>query len=158
MAATDQGVGLEALSVLSQRLHRGLRRQQDRQAQRLDMVAARLSRPQAMLGQHKQWLDRLASRLHAGLQSHVTGQGHQLERLSDRLGFNRSQQLPHRAQRLARAALRLASVDPRQVLERGYAWLSDEQGQALTQAAQLRPGQSVRATLADGDVPLKVMD
>jgi exodeoxyribonuclease VII large subunit len=43
-------------------------------------------------------------------------------------------------------------------LERGYAWLSDEQGQALTQAAQLRPGQSVRATLADGDVPLKVMD
>jgi exodeoxyribonuclease VII large subunit len=64
--------------------------------------------------------------------------------------------VPQRAQRLERAALRLSSVDPRQVLERGYAWLSDERGQALTHAAQFQPGQAVRATLADGDVPLTV--
>jgi exodeoxyribonuclease VII large subunit len=179
MAATDRGVGLEALSVLEHRLSRGLLRQQDRQAQRLDSVAARLgvglvrqqerqsqrlnalatrlSRPQALLGQHSQWLDRLAGRLHNGLQSQLTGQGHQLDRLNDRLGFNRGHQVPQRAQRLERAALRLSSVDPRQVLQRGYAWLSDEGGQALTHAGQFRPGQAVRATLADGDVPLKVL-
>jgi exodeoxyribonuclease VII large subunit len=178
MAATDRGVGLEALSVLAHRLGRGLLRQQDRQAQRLDAVAARLglgmarqqerqqqrlntiatrlSRPQALLGQHSQWLDRLASRLHSGVQAQLTGKSHQLERLNDRLGFNRGQQVPQRAQRLERAALRLASVDPRQVLQRGYAWLSDEGGQALTHAAQFQPGQTVRATLADGDVPLTV--
>ena len=178
MAATDRGVGLEALSVLEQRLSRGLIRQQDRQAQRLDAVAARwgvglvrqqerqsqrlsavaarLGRPQAVLGQHSQWLDRLASRLQTGVRSQLVGQGHQLERLNDRLAFNRAQQVPQRAQRLERAALRLSSVDPRQVLERGYAWLSDEHGQALTHAAQFQPGQVVRATLADGDVPLTV--
>lgn len=178
MAATDRGVGLEALSVLAHRLGRGLLRQQDRQAQRLDAVAARwglglarqqerqqqrlnaiatrLSRPQALLGQHNQWLDRLASRLHSGVQAQLTGKSHQLERLNDRMGFNRGQQVPQRAQRLERAALRLASVDPRQVLQRGYAWLSDERGQALTHAAQFQPGQSVRATVADGDVPLTV--
>ena len=178
MAATDRGVGLEALSVLEQRLSRGLIRQQDRQAQRLDAVAARwgvglvrqqerqsqrlsavaarLGRPQAVLGQHSQWLDRLASRLQTGVRSQLVGQGHQLERLNDRLAFNRAQQVPQRAQRMERAALRLSSVDPRQVLERGYAWLSDEHGQALTHAAQFQPGQVVRATLADGDVPLTV--
>jgi exodeoxyribonuclease VII large subunit len=178
MAATDRGVGLEALSVLAHRLSRGLLRQQDRQAQRLDAVAARLGvglvrqqerqsqrlsavaarlgRPQALLGQHNQWLDRLAGRLQTGVQSQLVGQGHQLERLSDRLSFNRAQQVPQRAQRLERAALRLSSVDPRQVLERGYAWLSDEKGQALTHADQFQPGQSVQATLSDGLVPLVV--
>lgn len=178
MAATDRAVGQEALTVLAHRLGRGLLRQQDRQAQRLDAlatrwglglarqqerqqqrlnaVATRLSRPQALLGQHSQWLDRLASRLHSGVQAQLTGKSHQLERLNDRLRFNRDQQVPQRAQRLERAALRLASVDPRQVLQRGYAWLSDEGGQALTQAAQFQPGQAVRATLADGDVPLTV--
>ena len=178
MAATDRGVGLEALSVLEQRLSRGLIRQQDRQAQRLDgvaarwgvglvrqqerqsqrlsAVAARLGRPQAVLGQHSQWLDRLASRLQTGVRSQLVGQGHQLERLNDRLAFNRAQQVPQRAQRLERAALRLSSVDPRQVLERGYAWLSDERGQALTHAAQFQPGHSIQATLSDGRVPLVV--
>lgn len=178
MAAADRGVGLEALLVLEHRLGRGLLRQQDRQAQRLDSVAARLgvglarqqerqvqrlnalaarlSRPQALLGQHSQWLDRLASRLHNGLSSQLTGQGHQLERLSDRLSFNRAQLLPQRAQRLERAALRLSSVDPRRVLERGYAWLSDDKGQALTHADQFQSGQSVQATLSDGVVPLTV--
>jgi exodeoxyribonuclease VII large subunit len=178
LAATDRGVGLEALSVLEQRLSRGLIRQQDRQAQRLDAVAARLGvglvrqqerqsqrlnavasrlgRPQAFLGQHNQWLDRLAGRLQTGVRSQFMAQGHQLERLNDRLGFNRAQQVPQRAQRLERAALRLSSVDPRQVLERGYAWLSDDKGQALTHAEQFQPGQSVQATLSDGVVPLVV--
>lgn len=178
MAANDRGVGLEALSVLEQRLSRGLIRQQDRQAQRLDAVAARLGvglvrqqerqsqrlnavasrlgRPQAFLGQHNQWLDRLAGRLQTGVRSQFMAQGHQLERLNDRLDFNQAQQVPQRAQRLERAALRLSSVDPRQVLERGYAWLSDDKGQALTHAGQFQPGQSVQATLSDGVVPLAV--
>ena len=156
MAATDRGVGLEALSVLEDRLTRALQRQQDRQAQRLDSLAARLSRPQALLGQHSQWLDRLANGLQAGVQTRLTEAGHRLERLSDRLSFNQGQQVQQRAQRLERAALRLSSVDPHRVLERGYAWLSDESGQALTHAAQFQPGQSVRATLADGDVPMTV--
>jgi exodeoxyribonuclease VII large subunit len=178
MAATDRGVGMEALSVLEHRLNRGLLRQQDRQAQRLDAVAARLGvglvrqqerqgqrlnavasrlgRPQALLVQHNQWLDQLAGRLQMGVRSQFMAQGHQLERLSDRLGFNRAQQVPQRAQRLERAALRLSSVDPHRVLERGYAWLSDDQGQALTHAGQFQPGQNVQATLSDGVVPLVV--
>ena len=180
MAANDRGVGLEALSVLEHRLNRGLLRQQDRQAQRLDSVAARLgvglarqqdrqaqrlsaiaarlSRPQALLGQHRQWLDQLALRLQAGVQSELTDSGHRLERLNDRLGFTRGQQVQQRAQRLERAALRLSSLDPHRVLERGYAWLSDDKGQALTHARQFQAGRRVQATLSDGVVPLVVKD
>jgi exodeoxyribonuclease VII large subunit len=178
MAAADRGVALQALLDLENRLNRGLLRQQDRHAQRLDSVAtrlgvglarqqdrqsqrlaavaARLSRPQALLGQHAQWLDRLASRLQSGVQSRLTDGTHRLERLHDRLGFNRGQQLAQRAQGLERAALRLSSVDPHRVLDRGYAWLRDENGHALTKAAKFQPGQSVHATLADGEVPLLV--
>jgi len=178
MAATDRGVGLEALSVLAHRLSRGLLRQQDRQAQRLDSVAARwgvglarqqdrqvqrlsavavrLSRPQALLSQHRQWLDQLGHRLQAGVQNDLTDKGHQLERLNDRLGFGRDQEVQNHIQRLERATLRLSSLDPHRVLERGYAWLSDDKGQALTHVGQFQPGQSVQATLSDGVLPLTV--
>lgn len=178
LAAPDQGVGLQAMAVLEQRLSRGLLRQHDRQAQRLDgiaqrlgagllrqqerqaqrleAVAARLSRPQVWLGTQRQRLDQWAHRWHAGLQTELADGGHHLERLHDRLHFGRNQQLAQRAQSLDSAAVRLASVDPRRVLERGYAWLSDDSGQALSHAAQFLPGQAVRASLADGEVALTV--
>ena len=178
MAAPDRRVSLEALSVLAQRLDRGLirqqdrtaqqldrvadrlgvglSRQQDRQTQRLNAVAARLSRPQALVGQHRQWQDRLENRMQTGLQTQLRDQGQRLARLSERLDRGRDQQLHQHRQRLGTAALRLNSVDPHHVLERGYAWLSDADGQALTHAAQFRSGQAVLATLADGDVPLTV--
>jgi len=88
----------------------------------------------------------------------VTGSRHRLERQQDRLAFSRGQQTRQRGERLERLALRLSSVDPHRVLERGYAWLSDDTGQALTQTAQFQPGQSVQATLSDGVVPLTVKD
>ncbi len=178
MAATDRSAGLEFLRVLEHRLKRGLLRQQDRQAQQLDnlaarwwaglarqqdrqalrltAIAARLSRPQALLGEHRQWLDQLAHRLHASVQSDLRGNVHRLERLNDRLAYSRGQQVAQRVQRLARAELRLSSVDPHRVLERGYAWLSDDKGQALTHAGQFQPDQIVQATLSDGVVPMVV--
>ena len=62
------------------------------------------------------------------------------------------------AQRLDRAALRLGLLDPHLVLERGYAWLSDAQGQTISSVRQTSPGQAVRASLADGTVELTVVN
>jgi exodeoxyribonuclease VII large subunit len=156
MAATARATRWDGLMMLDHRLRQGMERQQDRQGQRLDSLASRLSRPQALLGQQNQWLERLSHRLQAGLQSQVTGRAHQLDRLSDRLRHQRDQHVQHSAQRLERVGLRLSSVDPKKVLLRGYAWLTDDTGLALTQTDQFQAGQSVRATLADGEVPLKV--
>ena len=180
MAATDRGVALQVLSDLENRLTRGLLRQQDRHAQRLDgvatrlglglarqqdrqsqrlaAVAARLSRPQSLLGQHNQRLDRLSSRLQSGAQNQLTLSRHRLDRQQDRLGFSRGQQTQQRVEHLERLALRLSSVDPDRVLERGYAWLSDEKGHTLAHTRQFQPGQIVQATLSDGVVPLMVKD
>jgi len=60
------------------------------------------------------------------------------------------------AQALERSRLRLELLDPRLVLQRGYALLTDEMGTAVTSVHQTRAGQSLRATLADGEVALTV--
>jgi exodeoxyribonuclease VII large subunit len=57
---------------------------------------------------------------------------------------------------LERAKLRIELLDPKLVLKRGFAWLSDLQGQPITAAQMTHIGQPVRATLADGEVDLTV--
>ena len=59
-------------------------------------------------------------------------------------------------ERVDRAALRLELLDPRLVLQRGYALLADADGHAVTSVRQARPGDALRATLADGAVDLTV--
>jgi len=156
MAATARDELLAAQGHLAHRLTQAVQRQLDRQAQRLDTVAVRLGRPQAVLARQSQTLDRLALRLQAAPSSQLTSRLHALDRQSDRLqhGLTRSVQL--HAQRCDRLELRLAALDPHRVLDRGYAWLSDDSGHALTRAGQLFPGQAVQATLSDGTVPLVV--
>lgn len=70
------------------------------------------------------------------------------------LKFTRA--LVQRKERLERAALRLQLLDPALVLQRGYAWLTNEQGQAVTSVRGLTPGDAVRARLADGTVDMTV--
>src|SRR5439155_26237827 len=53
--------------------------------------------------------------------------------------------------------LRLKLLDPRLVLQRGYALLTDAQaGHPITSVHHVQPGQAVRAVLADGEVDLRV--
>lgn len=156
MAATARDELLQAAQALAHRLTLGLERQLDRQAQRLDTVAARLGRPQAVLARQAQTLDRLAHRMAGAPAAQCTEALHRLERLADRLHHGLQGQARQQHQRCEHLALRLAALDPQRVLERGYAWLSDESGHALTRAAAFVPGQAVQATLADGSVPLVV--
>jgi len=53
--------------------------------------------------------------------------------------------------------LRLDLLDPRLVLQRGYALLTDENGAAVTRIGQTHAGQALTATLADGEVDLAVL-
>ena len=156
MAATARDELLQARAHLAHRLAQALQHQLDRQAQRLDTLAARLGRPQALLARQAQALDRLHLRLRAAPSAQLSSGLHALDRQSDRLqhGLTRSVQL--HAQRCERLALRLAALDPHRVLDRGYAWLSDDRGHALTRVGQLSAGQAVQATLADGSVGLVV--
>ena len=66
--------------------------------------------------------------------------------------------LARQQDRLARASLKLGLLDPSLVLQRGYAWLADVNGQTITSVRQTHPAQAVRATLADGTLDLTVSD
>ena len=56
-----------------------------------------------------------------------------------------------------RFGMRLELLDPRLVLQRGYALLTDaDSGHPLTSVGGFHAGQAVRAALADGEVDLRV--
>ncbi len=156
MAATARDELMQAVDHLAHRLAHGMQRQLDRQAQRMDSVAARLGRPQAMLARQQQALDRLAMRLRAAPLGALAQGQHIVQRQSDRLQHGLVLAAQQHAQRCERLGLRLTALDPHRVLERGYALLTDERGQALTRVGQMTTGQPVQATLADGSVGLVV--
>ncbi|MBV5296611.1 MAG: exodeoxyribonuclease VII large subunit, partial [Rhodoferax sp.] len=156
LVAQSRDVWLAALDGLQRRLQEALYRQLDRGSQRLDLLAGRLGRPSARLSAQGLRLARAAQALQLATDHALQQQFGQLDRLAQQLplALARGQQL--RRQRLEQAALRLGLLDPHLVLERGYAWLSDERGAALTRCRQLTQGQAIRATLFDGTVDLTV--
>lgn len=128
----------------------------DTQEQRLDRAQARLGRPSEGLNQQKMQLLGLQQRLRASVQRRTQQGGHELAALTAGLARGVQQTPAMARERLHRAALRLDLLDPKLVLQRGFAWLSDAQGSAITSVNQTQVGQQVQATLADGVVDLQV--
>jgi exodeoxyribonuclease VII large subunit len=138
--------------LLRERLWRRL----DAQGQRLDRLALRPARPAQGLARQQQRLQSLRQRLQRGLQLRMSQESRRHERVADRLPPLTAQRLQAEGERLQRAAAQLQAMAPQRVLARGFAWLDDGKGHALTQAAQLQPGQRVRAVLQDGRALLDV--
>ena len=156
MASQPLQVWRDALTLMRDRLDSALHRHLDRHAQRIDTLAARLGRPSSRMTGHRLILSRFAQQLQFGRTHAVREHRQVLLRLVQRLPQAVSHDLDGRRERLARAQLRLDLLDPRLVLQRGYAWLTQENGQALTSVQNIHLGQSLMATLADGQVPLTV--
>lgn len=128
----------------------------DQGGQRLDRLAQRMGRPSARLHDSLQQLSRLQHRLQSGWLLGTQQRHHQLQNLQARLPTAVLGSLTRHRQRLQRCELSLGLLDPRLVLERGYAMLTDDQGKTLTRAAQAHPGQALRALLADGTLEVLV--
>ncbi len=152
--ATEQLLGL--VDSQQDRLQAALLRVVDRQSQRLDGVSARLGRPSSIVAQRSAGLVALRQRMLQAVVSDVQWKRSTWQHAQQRLlpSLTRAHQVQQ--ERTARAGLRLELLDPRLVLRRGYAWLSDASGQAVTRVAQLQPGDRLRATLADGAVDVQV--
>jgi len=80
-----------------------------------------------------------------------------LLRKSDALQRRMEQASSARATRLHAAALRLNMLDPKLVLARGCAWLSDAQGRGVESAQSVQPGQQLQAQLRDGRLTLQTL-
>jgi exodeoxyribonuclease VII large subunit len=156
LCATAREVLLGQCADWRMRLQRSVLRQYERQAQRLDHLRTRLGRPQLALMKQAKRLDRCGLLLRAALKTRLTRAQQMQGRAKERLEHAATQALRLHQQRLAHLAVRLEALNPHKVLERGYALLTDAQGQVLTRSDRFIEGQSVTAKLSDGTVPLRV--
>ena len=156
LAAPVRAECLAQLQAQHARLVRAGRGRLDRWAQGLDLLAHRVTRPAARLAAERERLRAWSGRLPLALASRLAREREACagrERSLLRAGSTGLQQARDRLQVLR---ARLQAAHPQQVLQRGFAWLEDARGQAVTGVAMLEPGQPVQAVMADGRAQLRV--
>lgn len=156
MCAQPRSVWLGALALAQDCIQGGVERQLEVHNQRLDWAASRVSRPSHLVTRQQARLAAHAQRLRHSVQSALQREQAGLHGLAASFPHAVGAALGNQQRRLERAQLRLEPLDPKLVLQRGYAWLADLQGQAITSVAATEPGMPLRATLADGEVDLTV--
>jgi len=178
--AAERVAWLDALDATARRLRSRMEQRLQASAQRLDTAAVRLARPTQALVAWRQRLQHLAHR-HDGawmlrrqqLAARHQAAGTRFARAAERTQQRLAARLAEDGARLVRAAERrlsvardaqraheraLATLSPRRVLERGYAFLETEEGRAIVSTGALAPGERVVAVLRDGQATLQVED
>nr|WP_099737262.1 exodeoxyribonuclease VII large subunit [Comamonas sp. 26] len=156
LVAQPREVWLGTLDLMLDRLNNAMQRLLDRQAQRLDLAAGRLGRPREQLGRNHLQLARQAQRLRHAMLLKLQRLAQNQQSLQANLPHILQRSLEQKKTQLERMDLRLQLLDPRLVLQRGYALLTDEKGKPVTQVRQAEPGAALKAQLSDGAVDLVV--
>ena len=156
LAAPSREACAEMLDVLARVLQRRVHEVLDTKAQRLDHTRARMVRPLEHVQRRAAALALLGHRLRGALGHAVDLRGVSLHVLPDRLARAAAVLVARCHAALDAIRARLEALDPQHVLARGYAWLTDAKGKPVLSVPQVRPGDHVRATLADGQVDLLV--
>jgi len=90
------------------------------------------------------------------LKQELLAQSH--KRLEADLSSSLDRMRLRQTERLESMRTRLRLLDPRLVLARGYALLTDDDGQVVVRPAQVRTGQLLQARLAEGQLDLQVTE
>lgn len=158
LAAPTRTACLDVLDAFAGLMSNRVNQVLDVQAQRLDRATTRLMRPADGVRRHAHRLSLLAHRLGGAAGEVVRRQGLRHDTLAARLKRAQGVARASHGVRLQSLVARLDGLDPARVLARGYAWLETEGGRAVTSAASLAPGQTVRAVLADGAATAEVRE
>ena len=145
---------LQALDATQYRLQRAQRQRADRAAQGLDLLASRLAHALTSLRPQRQRLDLLAHRGAAAVTQRLRTASYSLAHLGERWQRAKTAGLERRTQRLSSLADRLVLLDPHHVLSRGYALIETDTGWVVTAPSQLRAGERVTISLAQGQADL----
>lgn len=156
LAAPRRDDEWQRLADIARTLELAGQRHLHRQAQRLDLAAARLGAPAARLAQQQQRLLHLRLRVDQALRQAARLHAQALPAIGRRLASTAQQALQVRQQHLQRLQSRLEALDPRRTLQRGFAWVHDDQGRVITRAASLAEGQVIAAVWADGEATAEV--
>ena len=156
LVAVDRSQRVLELETVQQVLTDSVMANLDKMNQRLDWVAGRLGRPSGRISDQNAKLQRIGQTLKFAVRTQVNQHLQGIKTLSLNLPKAFQSNLQSQQRVLSHHQTRLDLLDPHLVLERGYAWLTDESGKALTHAKDFLPAQDVSATLADGQVKLRV--
>ena len=156
MCAPTREARLGELAYIQERLSEAALGAIDERAQRLDRLTQRLGRPSGRLHDNRQRLLQAQHGLQRGLDLAVQSQVNRLQSLAKALPPALARAMLHQRQRLDRSQVALSLLDPQLVLQRGYALLTDHQGQAITKTGQAAEGQRIRARLSDGTIDATV--
>ncbi|MDB5867858.1 MAG: Exodeoxyribonuclease large subunit, partial [Polaromonas sp.] len=156
LCAQPQSAWLGVLDLVFSRLQKGVDRQLQSHNQRLDWAASRISQPSHLVTRQQARLAGIAQSLSHAMRSTLRHEQTRLQAVGSDFPRKITANLELRRHQLERAKLRLELLDPQLVLQRGYAWLADLQGQPITAVKMTHAGQPVRATLVDGEVDLTV--
>ena len=156
LAAQSRDELLAALAHGREQLQTLLLQTLDRQHQQLDEAATRIGRQTGRLALEHARLDNTVQRWVQACALLQERQQRATDDWAGRLLQARRLLLERAAASHQSLAHRLAGVDPHQVLKRGYAWMTDASGAAVSSVAAVQPGQKLSATLADGVVAIAV--
>ncbi|MEO8654735.1 MAG: exodeoxyribonuclease VII large subunit [Ramlibacter sp.] len=156
LAAQARATWLAGLELASDRLGASVMARVDLANQRLDQASSRLGRPLARMATQQLRLGRAVHRLSFAIRARLEKDRRAYTTVDTALQEVIRLRIGRGGDVLERARLRLELLDPRLVLKRGYALLTDSSGRAVTQVAQTHPGQDLLATLTDGEVALTV--
>ncbi len=145
------------LAELGHRAQQCLSRRAERARERLELIASRWPRPEALFAPAAQRLDELGERLPRSLAARA---GHARADMNLVAGRLRRELIDQRIARLAEQLTALWKVaelsHPDRPLSRGYARVTDRQGTTLTQATAATAARELRLRFADGEVDASV--
>ena len=156
LSAQPLTVWLDVLDMMLTRLQHGMDKQVQSCNQRLDQATLRLSRPSHLVTKQQARLAFHAQNLQHAKQLSLHRLTNSLQAIDAAFHKATGNVVLKHKWRLGNAELSLESLNPELVLKRGYAWLTDTDGLAITTTKQTKTGQAVRAILVDGEVDLKV--
>ncbi len=117
-----------------------------------------LTRPLMLYSEQRQRLDMIVMQLNSLLPQRAAAVRARLDMLTARLKPAISALLMQRKGECERATRVLATLDPKGVLQRGYAILLDDDGHAVRKAADVQNGQHLTALLASDKIRVTVTE
>ncbi len=172
----------DRLDALKRRLDRSVRHRLDREAQRVDRLQLRLQArhpltrlgtlddrlrhaharliriPAPALARQRQRVEQLQVRLHrAAALERIALLRKRAEHARLRLQAVCVRGLEHRTTHLAGLARSLNALSPLATLERGYAIAFDADGRTVQSVQSLKPNDTLRVTVRDGDIDARVV-
>ena len=179
LAATPRADWLATLDAYADDLGRSIKRQLGNAAQALDWLSRRLVSPAAVINHERLKLQGYQTRLAHATRTPLAHARFALTHMQTRLAAQLPSTKPHRVQlteharrmtnstaslvaqrrqALASLSSQLELLNPQRTLERGYAIIADERGNIVRHPKQIKAGQALDITLAEGAAQIAVQN